>query len=480
MNRLSALLLTLLLTASACSSQATEEEPETSTTTAPSEEQPTSTVATTTSTQVPATTTTTEPPIEWDFSPSETPPVVTLLEPGSEPREVRVYSMTKGSLTQTTMRFGLSIAQLVGGISTIDLDTEVDLEMLIEVTDVVPEGYVITSAFGASRVSASDAATEESLNLVYSSLAGTKTTQLTSPTGQVLAVAVDQQSGDFGDITAGLASSVAPFPVEPIGIGARWEVVGQIETQGIVVVQTSTITLLDIEGSLLTVEMETVQELGPDGMEIPGVEVTDATLSSLSSGEAVWDLSQPIPGSASSEGVQTLALTLVLDGEEATLDQTSTASFELPSPAVFGAPEGTQSFDVEDRTHFEGALEYEQDPPVGGNHNPVWQNCGFYNDPVASENAVHSLEHGAVWITFAPDVAADEMEALRELAQTPLVLVSPYPGLDSNVVASAWGVQLRLDSAFDPRLAEFVDWFAGGPQSPEPGAACSGGTGDPE
>ncbi len=387
--------------------------------------------------------------------------------------------MTKGTLTQSSMRFGLSIVQLVGEISTIDVVTEVDLEMLIEVTDVVPEGYVITSTFGASRVRASDAATEESLDLVYSSLAGANTTQLTSPTGQVLAVAVNQQSGDFGDITTGLAGSVAPFPAEPIGIGARWKVVGQIATQGIVVVQTSTITLLDIEGSLLTVEIETVQELGPDGMEIPGVEVIDARLSSLSSGEAVWDLSQPIPGSASSEGAQTLVLTLVLDGEEATLDQTSTASFELPSPAVLGAPEGTQSFDVEERTHFEGTLEYAQDPPVGGNHNPVWQNCGFYDEPVAKESVVHSLEHGAVWITFAPDVAADELEALREFAQTPFVLVSPYPGLDSPVVASAWGVQLRLDSALDPRLAQFVDWFAGGPQSPEPGAACSGGIGDP-
>lgn len=352
MNRHSALLLALLLAASACSSQATEEEPDTPTTSTTAAEHPTSTLASTTTTQTSETTTTTEPPIEWDFSPSETPPVVTLLEPGGEPREVRVYSLTKGSLTQSSMRFGVSIVQLVGGISTIDVDTEVDLEMLIEVTDVVPEGYVITSTFGASRVSASDAATEESLDLVYSSLAGANTTQLTSPTGQVLAVAVNQQSGDFGDITTGLAGSVAPFPTEPIGIGARWEVVGQIATQGIVVVQTSTITLLDIEGSLLTVEIETVQELGPDGMEIPGVEVTDATLSSLSSGEAVWDLSQPIPGSASSEGVQTLVLTLVLDGEEAKLDQNSTASFELPSPAVLGAPEGTQSFDVEDRSHF--------------------------------------------------------------------------------------------------------------------------------
>ena len=58
-------------------------------------------------------------------------------------------------------------------------------------------------------------------------------------------------------------------------------------------------------------------------------------------------------------------------------------------------------------------------------------------------------------------------------------LVSPYPDLDSAVVASAWGVQLRLDSAFDPRLTEFIDWYAHGPQTLEPGAPCTNGIGDP-
>ncbi|MPZ29305.1 MAG: DUF3105 domain-containing protein, partial [Micromonosporaceae bacterium] len=47
------------------------------------------------------------------------------------------------------------------------------------------------------------------------------------------------------------------------------------------------------------------------------------------------------------------------------------------------------------------------------------------------------------------------------------------------VVASAWGKQLPLDSADDPRLKEFVRTFAQGPQTPEPGAPCTGGAGEP-
>jgi hypothetical protein len=110
----------------------------------------------------------------------------------------------------------------------------------------------------------------------------------------------------------------------------------------------------------------------------------------------------------------------------------------------------------------------------------VWQNCGFYAEPIRDENAVHSLEHGAVWITYRPDLPQDEVERLRDLAQNEtFVLVSPYPGLDSPVVASAWGKQLALESAEDPDLERFVQAYRQGPQTPEPGAVCTGGIGNP-
>ena len=54
--------------------------------------------------------------------------------------------------------------------------------------------------------------------------------------------------------------------------------------------------------------------------------------------------------------------------------------------------------------HVSGVLEYEVMPPVGGNHNDYWQNCNgmVYDAPIAKEHAVHSLEHGAVWVTLPP------------------------------------------------------------------------------
>ena len=144
------------------------------------------------------------------------------------------------------------------------------------------------------------------------------------------------------------------------------------------------------------------------------------------------------------------------------------------------APSDVKTYDVGPAgRHTEKDVLYAQTPPAGGEHNPVWQNCGFYDKPVRDENAVHSLEHGAVWITYTPDLPQDQVNELEDIAQREsYVLVSPYPDLPANtpVVASAWGKQVGLDGADDPDLQSFIQAYEQGPQTPEPGALCSGGT----
>lgn len=140
-----------------------------------------------------------------------------------------------------------------------------------------------------------------------------------------------------------------------------------------------------------------------------------------------------------------------------------------------------ESFTVAERTHVQVPVTYQQTPPVGGNHAPVWQNCGFYDAPIPSEQAVHSMEHGAAWITYRPDLDGGQVQALQRVARSQtFVISSPFPGLPAPVIASAWGRQLRLERADDPRLQLFLSRFRVGPQTPEPGAPCTGGTGTPK
>ena len=127
--------------------------------------------------------------------------------------------------------------------------------------------------------------------------------------------------------------------------------------------------------------------------------------------------------------------------------------------------------------HSAGPIVYAENPPMGGEHNVVWQNCGIYDAPIHNEHGVHSMEHGAVWITYRPDLAPDQVQTLREVASDDYLLLSPYPGLGYPVVASAWNHQLTLERADDPGLSAFIAKYKNNPETtPEFGASCGSGT----
>lgn len=156
------------------------------------------------------------------------------------------------------------------------------------------------------------------------------------------------------------------------------------------------------------------------------------------------------------------------------------AAVVFSSTPLRGVPEGTETVAVGAPLHVEGDIHEEGEVPAGGSHDPIWQNCGFYDTPIRSENAVHSLEHAAVWITYDPDLSPDDIDRLRGFSrQLDKVLISPVPGQKAPIIVTAWGSQLSLDDASDTRLEQFVNEFEGSPEAPEPGARCSGGVGEP-
>ena len=171
------------------------------------------------------------------------------------------------------------------------------------------------------------------------------------------------------------------------------------------------------------------------------------------------------PGSSSDSGSS--SDTTVAPGETA-----------APAPvAGAGEPEGTQTFTGLEQTHVDTPVDYPQTPPVGGPHNAVWQSCAVYDVEFPKERGVHSMEHGAVWITYTAGLSEADTAVLKSLAESGKeVLVSPFTGLSTPVVASAWGKQLQLESVNDPRLAKFVAMFDDGPQTPELNTPCASGT----
>jgi len=148
--------------------------------------------------------------------------------------------------------------------------------------------------------------------------------------------------------------------------------------------------------------------------------------------------------------------------------------------AAANAPiEGIKTWDKLSRNHVQTEVKYDQTPPVGGDHNPVWATCmgTVYDQPVKNENAVHSLEHGAVWVTYNGKATPDDIKTLSEKVKaTPYSLMSPYPDEQGTITLTAWGTQLIVDNAQDPRIEKFFTKYVQGPQTQEPGASCSSGT----
>jgi hypothetical protein len=122
-------------------------------------------------------------------------------------------------------------------------------------------------------------------------------------------------------------------------------------------------------------------------------------------------------------------------------------------------------------------VNYDSSPAFGGAHDGVWAACTgvVYDSPVRTENLVHSLEHGAVWISYNPDKLDDAgRQALRQKVDgQQYMALSPYPNLDTPISLQSWGHQLKLDNPNDPRIDQFIRSLRQNQYThPEVGASC--------
>ena len=135
---------------------------------------------------------------------------------------------------------------------------------------------------------------------------------------------------------------------------------------------------------------------------------------------------------------------------------------------------------ITSREHTDENVDYPTIPPAGGDHLGIWHTCGIYKVELLDEAAVHSLEHGAVWVTYKPEIEKEEIIKLTTMfSNKAKILMSPHSGQISPIVATAWGRRIEIESANDARLNKFVDFFVDGETAPEAGITCDRGIGRP-
>jgi hypothetical protein len=143
---------------------------------------------------------------------------------------------------------------------------------------------------------------------------------------------------------------------------------------------------------------------------------------------------------------------------------------------------GLQTFDyAAGQSHVSTPVTYTESPPVGGPHDPEWADCTgtVYSVDIRHENAVHSMEHGATWITYDPaTISKGDLATLTGIVQGHSgLLLSPYAGLDSRISLQSWNHQLKVSSAGDKRVQQYVDFMTLNQDFyPEVGASCENPT----
>lgn len=130
-------------------------------------------------------------------------------------------------------------------------------------------------------------------------------------------------------------------------------------------------------------------------------------------------------------------------------------------------------------THVQACADvaYTTNPPCVGPHYGAWAAFQNYDQAIPRGFWVHSLEHGAVVITYSCKDCDDEVLAaktmIEELPVDPLcrapierrVILTPDPRLDTRWAASAWGFTLTSD-CFEPAVfsAFAISHNAAGPE----------------
>jgi hypothetical protein len=127
-----------------------------------------------------------------------------------------------------------------------------------------------------------------------------------------------------------------------------------------------------------------------------------------------------------------------------------------------------EHFSVGSAVHVRGDLMYDENPPVGGNHNPLWANWGVHDVPVADQCFVHNMEHGGVIFLYdCPDGCAAEVAKLEAfVGDHARTLLTPYSELPARFAATAWGHRLVSDCLDMAAFTQFYQAaFNQGPES---------------
>lgn len=129
-------------------------------------------------------------------------------------------------------------------------------------------------------------------------------------------------------------------------------------------------------------------------------------------------------------------------------------------------PDLGEYFQAQSRDHINKGTEhltYNSNPPTGGWHYDQPAQTGIYDKEFPDEQLIHNLEHSHIWIAYKPDLPAEQIEKLADIAKDygSKIIMTPRQANDIPIAFMAWEHLLKMDT-FDESLArDFIEAYRG-------------------
>jgi hypothetical protein len=242
------------------------------------------------------------PAIADDAAP--TAPKITLLTAGKAPRTEIRYALVQGASQQVTLGVNTSISQKVGDRPTVQGSTpQIDIDLSAAVAVVTADGAAnLTFSFDAVHVGsgASASAIRTALEPIVGVTGALSLTSRGEVTSSDVAIPPEVEKSAAQLIEQLVAQSrtlTVPFPIEAVGVGARWEARTAAQISGIRINQTARYELLRRRGDTVDLAVRITQRAPHQTYTDPASGTTVELRSSKGHGDGKTKvaLNQPLP-----------------------------------------------------------------------------------------------------------------------------------------------------------------------------------------
>jgi hypothetical protein len=214
--------------------------------------------------------------------PTGRPPIVKLVDAGALPRQAMSYALEKGRSQGIALALDMTLSLTSGG-QAIPSTTVPRLTMLLDLAtaDQNAKGdYRIDAKLNKVTVDPKGPAQEQIATALRSHLgamAGLGMGYWVTPQGLVHDLKIDvppdfpaQAQQMLSGMNQSVESMVAPLPAEPVGVGARWQVMTRVTSAGADLLQLSTYELTARDGAKLSLKVGLTQLAASAALPVPG------------------------------------------------------------------------------------------------------------------------------------------------------------------------------------------------------------------